>query len=52
MDVAIDQGGNCEITEGGNVVKTYGITIDGTKNIPGMLPSTQHGCLPIIYIII
>jgi NAD(P) transhydrogenase subunit alpha len=38
MDVAIDQGGNCEITEGGNVVEKHGITIDGTKNIPGMLP--------------
>jgi len=38
MDVAIDQGGNCEITEGGSVVEKHGVIVDGTKNIPGMLP--------------
>lgn len=38
MDVAIDQGGNCEITEAGRVIEKYGVIIDGTKNIPGMLP--------------
>ena len=41
MDVAIDQGGNCEITESGYVTEKYGITIDGTKNIPGMLPASS-----------
>lgn len=41
MDVAIDQGGNCEITEGGNAIEKYGVIIDGTKNIPGMLPSSS-----------
>lgn len=41
MDIAIDQGGNCEITDPGKVVEKYGITIDGTKNIPGMLPSSS-----------
>ena len=41
MDIAIDQGGNCAITEAGDVVQKHGITIDGTKNIPGMLPTSS-----------
>ena len=38
VDVAIDQGGNCEITSSGIKDIKYGITIEGIKNIPGMLP--------------
>ena len=38
VDVAIDQGGNCELTVGGEVIEKYGVSIDGTKNIPGMVP--------------
>lgn len=38
VDVAIDQGGNCELTVGGEIVERYGVSIDGTKNIPGMVP--------------
>lgn len=38
VDVAIDQGGNCELTKGGELTQHYGISIDGTKNIPGMVP--------------
>ncbi|HOV62418.1 MAG TPA: NAD(P) transhydrogenase subunit alpha [Spirochaetia bacterium] len=38
VDIAIDQGGNCEITEPGEVTEKYGVCIDGTKNIPGMVP--------------
>ncbi|HOB16714.1 MAG TPA: NAD(P) transhydrogenase subunit alpha [Defluviitoga sp.] len=38
VDISIDQGGNCELTEPGKIVKKNGITIIGTKNIPGMLP--------------
>lgn len=41
VDVAIDQGGNCEITQPGEVTEKYGVTIDGTKNIPGMLPTSS-----------
>ncbi|HHW31227.1 MAG TPA: NAD(P) transhydrogenase subunit alpha [Clostridiaceae bacterium] len=41
VDIAIDQGGNCEITSPGEVIEKYGITIDGTKNIPGMLPTSS-----------
>lgn len=38
VDVAIDQGGNCELTKGGELIVQYSISIDGTKNIPGMVP--------------
>ena len=38
VDISIDQGGNCELTEPGKIVQKNGITIIGTKNIPGMLP--------------
>jgi len=38
VDVAIDQGGNCELTAGGEIIEKYGVSIDGTKNIPGMVP--------------
>lgn len=38
VDVAIDQGGNCALTVGGEVTEEYGVCIDGTKNIPGMVP--------------
>lgn len=38
VDVAIDQGGNCELTKGGELIVQYGVSIDGTKNIPGMVP--------------
>ena len=41
IDVAIDQGGNCEITEPGMVTEKYEVSIDGTKNIPGMLPTSS-----------
>jgi NAD(P) transhydrogenase subunit alpha len=38
VDVAIDQGGNCALTVGGEIIESHNITIDGTKNIPGMVP--------------
>ncbi|MGM0602434.1 MAG: NAD(P) transhydrogenase subunit alpha [Bacillota bacterium] len=41
VDIAIDQGGNCEITEPGEIVEKHGVTIIGTKNIPGMLPKSS-----------
>jgi len=39
-DISIDQGGNCELTAPGKVVKRYDVTINGTKNIPGSVPVT------------
>lgn len=41
IDVAIDQGGNCEITAPGTIISKYGVSIDGTKNIPGMVPTSS-----------
>ena len=41
VDISIDQGGNCELTAAGDVVTKHGVTIDGTKNIPGMLPTSS-----------
>jgi len=41
VDISIDQGGNCAITEPGEVVVKHGVTIIGIKNIPGMLPTSS-----------
>lgn len=41
VDIAIDQGGNCAITEGGKVTEKNGVSIDGTKNIPGTMPTSS-----------
>ena len=41
VDVAIDQGGNCEICEAARLVTKYGVNIDGTLNIPSMLPRSS-----------
>mgnify|MGYP000971709105 CR=1 FL=1 len=38
IDISIDQGGNCAITEPGKIVMKHGVSICGIKNIPGMLP--------------
>jgi len=39
-DVSVDQGGNCELTEGGKeVTLDNGVTISGYKNIPGRMPA-------------
>ncbi|MBB5143575.1 NAD(P) transhydrogenase subunit alpha [Desulfovibrio intestinalis] len=41
VDISIDQGGNCELTDAGEVVVKHGVSIDGTKNIPGMMPTSS-----------
>lgn len=41
VDVAIDQGGNCEITEPGAIVEKHGVSIQGIQNIPGMVPTSS-----------
>jgi NAD(P) transhydrogenase subunit alpha len=38
VDLASETGGNCALTEPGEVVEKYGVTIIGTKNIPSTLP--------------
>ena len=35
IDVSVDQGGNCAITEPGLFVERYGVHICGIQNIPG-----------------
>ena len=41
VDIAIDQGGNCEITEPGKIVEKHGINIIGILNIPGTIPTSS-----------
>ena len=38
MDLASENGGNCEYTQPGKVIDHNGITIDGSFNIPGTMP--------------
>ncbi len=40
IDIAIDQGGNCALTEHGTVCIKHDVSIDGTQNIPGSVPSS------------
>lgn len=41
VDISIDQGGNCSITEPGEIVTKHNVVINGIKNIPGMLPTSS-----------
>ena len=41
VDISIDQGGNCACTPSGSVAVVHGVTIDGTKNIPGSVPTSS-----------
>jgi NAD(P) transhydrogenase subunit alpha len=38
IDIAAEQGGNCELTQPGEVVQKYGVTIYGPANLPASLP--------------
>jgi NAD(P) transhydrogenase subunit alpha len=38
MDLASENGGNCELTKTDEIVIHNGVTIDGTSNIPGTMP--------------
>lgn len=39
LDMAVEFGGNCEISEAGKVVKKYDVTIIGETNLPSMVPT-------------
>jgi NAD(P) transhydrogenase subunit alpha len=39
VDLAAEEGGNCQLTEPGEVVEKHGVTIIGTTNIPGTVPT-------------
>ncbi len=41
VDISIDQGGNCAITDPGDTTVKHQVTIEGVKNIPGMLPTSS-----------
>lgn len=41
VDISIDQGGNCELSQSGQILDVGGVIIDGTKNIPGMMPNAS-----------
>ncbi len=38
VDLAVESGGNCELSEVGKVVKKHGVTIVGLRNVPGLVP--------------
>lgn len=39
VDLAAEQGGNCELTEPGKVVTKHGVTLVGLLNLPSLLPT-------------
>ena len=41
VDISIDQGGNCALTEAGRSREHFGVIIDGTKNIRGTMPTSS-----------
>lgn len=41
VDISIDQGGNCALTEAGVSTEHHGVIVDGTKNIPGTMPTSS-----------
>ena len=38
VDLAAEQGGNCELTQAGQIIEHEGVTIVGATNVPAMLP--------------
>ena len=38
MDLASENGGNCELTQKDETIEHNGVIIDGTSNIPGTMP--------------
>ncbi len=41
VDLAAEQGGNCELTEPGTVVRKHGVTIIGYTDLPSRMPTTS-----------
>ena len=39
LDMAVEFGGNCEVSEKGKSVKKYGVTIIGEPNLPSLVPT-------------
>jgi len=38
VDLAVDSGGNCELSEPGEIIEREGVTIVGTRNLPATVP--------------
>jgi NAD(P) transhydrogenase subunit alpha len=38
VDLSVEQGGNCELSEPGKIVVKHGVTIIGTQNLPATVP--------------
>ena len=38
LDMAVEFGGNCEVSEAGKTIKKYGVTIIGETNLPSLVP--------------
>lgn len=38
IDLAVEAGGNCEISKRGAIVRKYGVSVVGHENVPGRLP--------------
>lgn len=38
VDMAVEQGGNCELSKADSIIETNGVKIIGLTNLPGMLP--------------
>jgi NAD(P) transhydrogenase subunit alpha len=39
LDMAVEFGGNCEVSEKGKTIKKYGVTIIGEPNLPSLVPT-------------
>jgi H+-translocating NAD(P) transhydrogenase subunit alpha len=39
LDMAVEFGGNCEVSEKGKMVKKYGVNIIGEPNLPSLVPN-------------
>jgi NAD(P) transhydrogenase subunit alpha len=39
VDIAAETGGNCELTQPGEVIQAHGVTIVGTTNLPSTMPT-------------
>ncbi|MCW8803359.1 MAG: Re/Si-specific NAD(P)(+) transhydrogenase subunit alpha [Ignavibacteriaceae bacterium] len=39
LDMAVEFGGNCEVSEKGKIIKKHGVTIIGEPNLPSLVPT-------------
>ena len=39
VDLAVESGGNCTLSQAGEIITAHGVTIVGTKNLPATVPA-------------